>query len=268
MQKGDTLWSISRRFGLSLEAMKAQNGLHDGQIQAGQRLKVPSAPPGAQTAKPPEPQSPPNTPQRTDIRHVVAAGETLWSISRHYKVSLDELKRTNRLESDGIQKGQVLTVRGGAPPAAASAKTVPAAAKPAQAPQTAHQKPPAGSKIAFSWPLQGTVVEKFGVQQKGIINGITIAAQKETEVRAAAAGTVTYCGPLRGYGQVVIIRHDGVFYSVYANLSHIQVRQGSHVGAREAVGRTGFVQSAGSHGVHFQLYRQENAVNPLTYLAG
>jgi murein DD-endopeptidase MepM/ murein hydrolase activator NlpD len=266
VQKGDTLWSVSRRFGLSLEAMKAQNGLKSEQINIGQRLRV-SPPTGAPAARPAVSQPVQNTIQRgADVRHTVAAGETLWSISRRYKVTVDDIKRSNGLNSENIQTGQVLLVRGGTPPAAAT-QTPPAAARAAQPPRQApQQRPPAASAITFSWPLRGPVVERFGVQQQGIINGITISAPQETEVRAAAAGTVTYCGPLRGYGQVVIIRHDGVFYSVYANLSQIHVRQGSLIGAREVVGRTGFVQSVGRHGVHFQLYRQSSAVNPLSYL--
>jgi septal ring factor EnvC (AmiA/AmiB activator) len=112
------------------------------------------------------------------------------------------------------------------------------------------------------------VVEKFGVQQKGIINGITIAGKQESIVRASGAGVVTYTGPLRGYGQVVIIRHDGVYYSVYAHLSKIDVQKGKTVKALEPVGKAGYVASAGCYGVHFQLYRRESAVNPLTHLTG
>jgi murein DD-endopeptidase MepM/ murein hydrolase activator NlpD len=260
VQKSDTLWSISRKFGLKVADIQQANGLTSESIQAGQRLRIPTGQKPAQTApqaqqqsKPAQTAAPPSA--GTTIRHVVASGESLWGISRRYGVSVDAIKRDNALKSDAIQNGQTLLVRGAAKQTAATAAAKPAPAK--------------ASERTFLWPIKGSVVEKFGVQQKGIINGITIAAaQKEAEVHAAASGVVTYSGPLRGYGQVVIIRHDGVFYSVYANLSQIWAEKGNTIVARTPVGKAGFVQSAGCYGVHFQLHRQSSAVNPLSYLAG
>ncbi|MDR2734180.1 MAG: LysM peptidoglycan-binding domain-containing protein [Spirochaetota bacterium] len=246
VQKSDTLWSISRKFGLKVEDIRRQNGLKGDHIQVGQRLRVPSVS-GQKSA--PKPQQTGVNQSAGTIRHTVVSGESLWSISRRYGVSIENVQRDNALKKDTIYKGQVLLVRG----ASRQSNT-------ASAVTTADRK--------FLWPIHGTVVEKFGVQQKGIINGITIAAKKEAEVRAAASGVVTYTGPLRGYGQVVIIRHDGLYYSVYANLSQVWAEEGNTINARSPVGKAGFVQSAGCYGVHFQLYRQSSAVNPLSYLAG
>jgi len=263
VQKGDTLWSISKKFGLKAADIQRQNGLRDDHIQVGQRLRIASA------SKPQQAGAAPAA-GTAAIRHTVAAGESLWGISRRYGVSVDSVKRDNALTSDTLYKGQVLLVRGAAKPAnTAAAATVAAktgkAVKPAN---TAAGDAAAAADRKFLWPVQGAVVEKFGVQQKGIINGITIAAKKESEVRAAASGVVTYSGPLRGYGQMVIIRHDGLYYSVYANLSQVWAEEGNTINARTPVGKAGFVQSVGCYGVHFQLYRKSSAVNPLSYLAG
>jgi len=272
VQKNDTLWSISRRYGVPLDTLKAQNGIAGDQIRIGQRLKLPAAPaakaPAASVAPAAKAAAPAAQTRTQEARHVVQAGETLWRISRRYGVSVDALKQDNGLKSDSIHSGQVLRVRG----TQAAAQNQPVKSAPVRPPPVKSAPARPQSAPAFSWPVKGPVVEKFGIPQKGIINAITIGAKQETEVRSAAAGTVTYAGPFRGYGQVVIIRHDNLYYSVYANLSQIQVQKGRAVAAREAIGRTGFIAGAGSHGVHFQLYKGENAkekaVNPLAYLAG
>lgn len=90
---GDTLWSIARRYGTTVEAIKALNGLSGDLLQIGQALKIPSG-------------------QGVGIPYTVVAGDTLWAIARRFQTTVEELKRLNGLAGDEIQVGQTLWIPG------------------------------------------------------------------------------------------------------------------------------------------------------------
>ncbi len=121
VRPGDTLWSIARRHGVSVEAFVSANRLsHPDSLQLGQRLVIPGASSGGATS--------PSAAPATRIMHVVVAGETLWSIARRYRVPVDGLVEINRLaDPDALRLGQRLVI------SAPSVRARPAAASPAGA---------------------------------------------------------------------------------------------------------------------------------------
>lgn len=95
--EGETLYSISRMYGLTVDELININGLGNNQIRPGQKLKVTKAGSSVSGTK--------------SVEHKVQAGETLYSISRKYGVSIDSIKKANNLSSDGLQAGQILTIQ-------------------------------------------------------------------------------------------------------------------------------------------------------------
>lgn len=252
MRPGDTLWSISRATGVPVSELERINSIVDGRIRPGQRLRVGEAAQQAETAGSPS-------------THVVRHGESLWSIARKYGLSLERIRALNSLKTDLLRSGQVLAVRETGSPDVPLRKTQGGLrAKPVPESPAVVLSGQGGGR--FSWPLRGRIVEKFGVKDKGIVNGITIAAGTSYDVRCAAPGEVAYADSLRGYGRMVIVRHEGGYHSIYAHLSKISVSKGQRIQGQTVVGQAGSIPGTGQSGVHFQLYSKGRAVDPLVHL--
>jgi lipoprotein NlpD len=116
--------------------------------------------------------------------------------------------------------------------------------------------------IDFIWPVVGKVIEKF----EGTSKGIDIAASDGDPVEAAAAGNVLYAGSgIRGYGQLLIIKHNDDFLSVYAHNNKLLVKQGESVKQGQKIAEAGHTDSDRPM-LHFEIRRQGNSVDPLKYL--
>ena len=103
--RGDTIWGISKRYGISQSALKSANGLTSDSIQPGQVLRIDGSK-GTVASRPPAPKPKP-APKKT---HVVAKGETLWSISQRYKVSIPSIRSANGISGDILQPGDTLRI--------------------------------------------------------------------------------------------------------------------------------------------------------------
>jgi murein DD-endopeptidase MepM/ murein hydrolase activator NlpD len=135
-------------------------------------------------------------------------------------------------------------------------------------PQTAPAPAVASSK-GFIWPVKGKVISSFGQSKDGETNdGINIAAQQGEPIVAAADGEVVYSGnELRGYGNMVIVRHENGLMTAYAHADRILVSKGEHVrqGVTIAtVGKSGGVDQAQ---VHFGVRKNKEPVDPMTVLS-
>jgi murein DD-endopeptidase MepM/ murein hydrolase activator NlpD len=193
--------------------------------------------------------------------HVVGRGETLWRICRAYGADLQHVAEINNIRDvTQIRVGQRLFIPG----AAGRRKVEQAREGPGAA-----QEPTPQVEIfpgRFEWPVRGTVSSTFGVRNGMKHSGIDITAPMGTPVTAAAAGEVIYRGQLRGYGNILILRHTDEFTTVYAHLKdfgardHQPVKQGESIAT---VGDTG--QADGAH-LHFEIRVRNVARNPLFYL--
>lgn len=156
-----------------------------------------------------------------------------------------------------------------APPAAAVAAVPPPAAPiPAQAP------PPAALPSAikgFIWPVKGEVLIAFGPQAaKGQNNdGINISAPKGTPILAAETGVVAYVGnELKGFGNLVLIKHADGWVSAYAHADQVEVKKGQAIAKGQQIGTVGQTGSVTQSQLHFELRHQGEAVDPEEYLPG
>ncbi|MBK8158064.1 MAG: peptidoglycan DD-metalloendopeptidase family protein [Rhodospirillaceae bacterium] len=147
-------------------------------------------------------------------------------------------------------------------------QATPPAAKPVAAPQVASVAP--ASAAGFSWPVQGKVILKYGATSDGLRNdGINIAAPAGAPVMAAADGTVAYAGnQLRGFGNLVLIRHANGLITAYAHNESLLVQKGDKVTRGKVIARVGSTGNVAKPQLHFEIRKGEEPVDPMKYLDG
>jgi murein DD-endopeptidase MepM/ murein hydrolase activator NlpD len=165
-----------------------------------------------------------------------------------------------------------------APPAPLSE---PSAARPGAADPTAPPRPVAETSDAnrieapstpgsgaFVWPIRGHILATYGVKSDGTHNdGINIAAPRGAAIQAVDAGTVAYAGnELRGYGNLILIKHANGWISAYAHCDQIMVKRGEKVARGEVIARVGSTGNVTLPQLHFELRRGQHAVDPREFL--
>lgn len=154
-----------------------------------------------------------------------------------------------------------------APTAAPAAEAAPAKVDPAP---TANAAPAASAADTsgnpeFRWPARGRIIQGF----KGGNDGINIAVPEGTAVKAAENGTVAYAGnELKGYGNLVLIRHPNGFVTAYANNGELDVKRGDQVKRGQTIAKSGQSGNVASPQLHFELRKGSTPVDPTSYLAG
>jgi murein DD-endopeptidase MepM/ murein hydrolase activator NlpD len=118
----------------------------------------------------------------------------------------------------------------------------------------------------FLWPVNGTINSGFGPRGSSFHDGIDIAAPEGTPILAIEAGEVIYSDQLRGYGNMVIVRHAGGIVSVYAHNEANLVREGQTVTRGEVVAKVGSTGRVSGPHLHFEIRRNNAAQDPLRYL--
>lgn len=199
------------------------------------------------------------------IYHRVQKGETLWRISRVYEVDLDEIAKINHLaDATRIKTGQLIFV-----PGAKERKDTLAYSGRSTSPRSRKKeraKPPP-ELIDFSWPLKGKILVGFGKQSGKRHQGVDIEGREGASIVAIYDGIVTYSNnKLRGYGNMVIIKHNEDYSSVYAHNRINLVREGERVNKGEAIAEVGATGWADVPHVHFEIRERGKAVNPVFYL--
>ena len=121
----------------------------------------------------------------------------------------------------------------------------------------------------FRWPVRGRIIQKFGKLDDGTQNdGINVAVPLGTEVHAAEEGTVAYAGSeLKGYGNLVLVRHAGNWVSAYAHNQEILVKRGDKVTRGQVIARAGKTGSVSQPQVHFELRKGSLPVDPMPHMA-
>jgi murein DD-endopeptidase MepM/ murein hydrolase activator NlpD len=233
VQPGETLGSIALAAKVPRVLIAEANGLQPPYaVRLGQKLQIP----------------------RTR-RHTVKAGETGFSISYKYAVPWEQIALANGLDAGApVKPGQALLIPTLLDPPATNA----APATPVDAPP-----PPAARSKRFAWPVNGPVRRGFA---SGTNNhdGIDIKAPEGTMVRAAAAGTVRFAGMEKEqFGNLVVLDHGDGWFTAYAFLSRVTVKDGAKVAAGERVGLVGHTGLAKGNELHFEVRRDGKPVDPL-----
>lgn len=134
---------------------------------------------------------------------------------------------------------------------------------------TTDNAPATAGQGQFLWPVEGTILSEYGPLSDGLTNdGINIAAARGTPIRAAQAGTVAYAGnELRGFGNLILIRHEGGWVTAYAHAEEISVQRGQQVQAGQTIGTVGDSGSVTSPQLHFEIRQGSEPVDPRSRLA-
>jgi murein DD-endopeptidase MepM/ murein hydrolase activator NlpD len=226
------------------------------------------------------------------VVHVVAAGETLKSIARSYRKPVAVIARANDLAVNAkVKPGERITIpdmkeASQATPGRAEA-SVPQPTKlamadssqtarvveptPAMSSQDAVKNAePAGSLAGFRWPVRGRVIVAFGPKPNGVQNdGINLAVPEGTPIKAAEDGVVAYAGSeLKGYGNLVLVRHSNGFVTAYAHASDILVKRGETVKRGQVIAHAGQTGNVTSPQLHFEIRKGATPVDPSQYLSG
>jgi septal ring factor EnvC (AmiA/AmiB activator) len=125
---------------------------------------------------------------------------------------------------------------------------------------------------ALDWPCQGEIVQQFGrsLDQKSktlaFEKGIDIQGKWNDDVKCVYDGVVVYSNWFEGYGKLLIVNHGEGYYSIYAHLSEILVRQDQKVSRWQTIGRLGDTGLLGGPRLHFEIRHKETPENPLDWL--
>ena len=293
--KGDTVYALSRRHGVSIRDIILANNLQPPfLLRVGQRIVLPRA-----------------------IRYQVKRGDTLSEIAETHRVGMYQLARLNKLNPPyTIFVGQQLRLPGGvgemsisgvaAASQTSNVKTVFVSPKAGGSSAEASKrplrtKPPAWTLVpqrsekenartrfsvrpntpsqripkpgprtgkGFQWPVKGRVISSFGAKSKGLRNdGINIAARRGAPVVATENGVVVYAGnELRGFGNLVLIKHTGGWVSAYAHNDRLTVQRGDKVRKGQRIAFVGSTGGVTSPQLHFELRKGRRARDPRKYL--
>jgi murein DD-endopeptidase MepM/ murein hydrolase activator NlpD len=127
-----------------------------------------------------------------------------------------------------------------------------------------------GAMPSFRWPVHGRVISAFGSRPNGAqTDGINLAVPEGTPVKAAEDGVVAYAGDeLKGYGNLVLVRHSNGYVSAYANASELLVKRGDSVKRGQTIARAGQSGNVTSPQLHFEIRKGSTPVDPTKYLSG
>ncbi len=294
--QGDTLATLSQRYAVPVEAIVSANDLPDQRLDAGQQLFIPTG------AAKPAPQAAPSTPVAVapgENTYKVEPGDTLNSISQKLGVSPKALVDRNNVRPHQLQIGQMLVVpiadgavaqdsgsaespsvrtvktttitAPGASPSAETANASPEVtgdqSQLARVDQLPSPDPMSGN--SFRWPVKGRIISGFGTRSDGSHNdGINVSVPQGTSVMAAENGVVAYSGnELKGYGNLVLVRHANNWVSAYAHNDELLVKRGDKVRRGQVIAKAGASGSVSQPQVHFELRKGSRPVDPTKYMS-
>jgi murein DD-endopeptidase MepM/ murein hydrolase activator NlpD len=228
---GETLFSLGRKYGVSPYTIADLNGLpHDKPLSIGQSVRIPAA------------------------KGSVIAGK---------KPLVDE---SEAIAANDEQPEAIETPKNLAAEKSLAAEEIPEAAPAPKQVAEAAANPTLGG---MRWPVKGKIISQYGAKPNGLKNeGINIAVPEGTGIRAAESGVVAYAGnELKGYGNLVLIRHEGGWVTAYAHAKELFVKRGDTVKRGDVIAKAGQTGSVSSPQLHFEVRKGATAMDPLKFLA-
>ncbi len=250
IKAGDNLYNIAQEHDSSVRDLIDANNLEPPYIlQIGKKLILPST-----------------------KYHRVQEGDNLYKISRLYGMNINKLIEINNLQKPyNIITGSKLKISNPSFSTASSKKVEERKLAPSKSntkfkKSTKAKLPYKNNK--FIWPVKGKVISSFGQKPGGLYNdGINIKADESTAVKAVEDGLVAYVGnELRGYGNLIIIKHSGGWISAYAHLKKTNVKIGTKVSQGDEIALVGSTGNVDFSQLYFGIRKGREAVNPKTYL--
>ena len=281
VEAGENLNFIANRYGVPASAILTSNGLTSAaQVAPGRRVIIPVYNAGSTQPASFEPLAPQG---QGKLRFVEGAKPAAMKQGEAAKphirpgqtVANAELPPQRLVESAKAEPARIAKAEVQPPQAKAWAQPPQAAApaprsepvQPAKEPEQSTGSLPNGSAADFRWPARGRVISGFGGGSGN--EGINIALPEGTPVKAAEAGTVAYAGSeVKGYGNLVLIRHDNGFVSAYAHNEEITVKRGDKVKRGQVIAKSGQTGNVTSPQLHFEIRKGSTPVDPIPHLSG
>jgi len=241
VNRGDTLASIARKNHISAAELARANGLApSAKLKLGTKLTVP----GAKTAAVAVPVAP----------APVAAAPVVGTLQPVAAAPAPATKMA--AAAAPVQSARLAQA------------TANVEEKPAETPAKAAEA--TGALPTFRWPVRGKVVTSYGAKTNGKSNdGINLAVPEGTPVKAAEDGVVAYSGnELKGYGNLVLVRHSNGYVTAYAHASELLVKRGDTIKRGQVIAKSGQSGEVASPQLHFEIRKGSNPVDPLQFLNG
>ncbi len=254
---GETLHSIARLYGKSVMMIAKANNISPAtMVKIGDRIAIPGGATAVRTPPPAKPATPAPVAAQTAsaataappsraAAPVRAAGPAPVPVQPAPMLATAESPHSARLAAPAAPPSQ------GAAPAPKTTETV-------------------GSLPAFRWPVRGRIIAAFGPKPNGLQNdGINLAVPEGTPIKAAEDGVVAYAGDeLKGYGNLVLVRHSNGFVTAYAHASELLVKRGDTVKRGQIIARSGQTGNVTAPQLHFEIRKGATPVDPAQYLNG
>jgi len=275
VQKGDTLYSISRKYGKTVQEITDANKIDGTSIKVGQKLKIP----GSEKSAPAAPAPAPATPSATKTQdlsagtttYTVQKGDTWYGISRANGLKVEELQKMNNADSSTqLKAGQKITI-----PNITSAVAAVKPAEPKETPKS-DTKPSAGGTgssmpvtdthsysgkkgdSSLVWPVKNPEVNYL----KGKVSGVTLSAKKDEEVNVIHEGTVIFAGSYRGFGNVVFVQSKTGHIYAYTGLDKISVSKGEYIACNTKIGTAGIDSYTQKSQITLMVFQNGNPIDP------
>lgn len=238
VEKGESFWSIGRELDLDVELIAAMNDLTpEAPLQIGQVLVLPA--------------------DRTFV-YRVREGDNLWTLAHKFKASQNQIVLENELtDIEMLQVGQALII------------PLPVSREESRVALSKEFYPSRGLRTAFfNWPVNGVITSLFGSRDGRIHEGLDIAKESGSPIKAARGGRVAFAGWRGSYGRAVILDHGDGVRTLYAHASKLLVSEGQFVSTGQIVARVGNTgRSTGPH-IHFEVLFEGTALDPQKFLPG
>ena len=263
IQRGQTLSEIAHSYHVPMRVIAEANGLSPPyHIQVGRTLVIPGAGPPRLAAAPASVAALPPA-QRPEVPQPMTGPDLPPPAAPDHPSGLFRLRRL--APPAALHEAEPGPARGTPPP-------ISAAPPPREVPESPDSgtaaTPPAAGTGAFLWPVRGHILATYGSKSDGTHNdGINIAAPRGTAVQAVDAGVVAYTGnELRGYGNLVLVKHANGWISAYAHCDAILVKRGEKVERSQVIARVGSTGNVSEPQLHFELRRGQHAVDPREFM--
>ena len=285
VEKGDTLYSISRKYQITVAELRAANNLSENDvIKVGQKLKIPSADISNAAALATDNKATTNgtatlSATKATKEYTVVKGDTMYSISKKNGMTLAEFMALNNLDSNSVIKvGQKLKIYTSGTTASTSTSSGSSSSSSSTS-TSSSSGPSTGSGTADSstttpdtrtygttvtadkntvWPVKNPTV----TQVKGKVGGVQLSAQLNEPVVCIREGTVMYVGVYRGFGQVLFVQSKtGVIYT-YTGLGSVSVKKGDYVVYNQQLGTAGTDPISGKPGITFMVFQNGQPIDP------
>ena len=243
--EGDSLYSISKREGVSIKSIIKANKLEPPfTLFKGDRLII---------AKPKV--------------HIVKKGHTLYDIANCYEVSISDIMKINQLKNnDKIYLGDKLLIPLYDNTNQTNCNNITKVTITKEVNKPTEKKK--NNNYSYMWPVKGKIISKFGLLAKGLRNdGINISADIGNPVLAIESGKIVYAGnEIQAFGNLILIKHYNDKTSAYAHLDKINVKKGESVNKGQIIALVGNSGKVSIPQLHFEIRDKDGPLDPLKYL--